>query len=92
MKSRAQAGAPPALAGIRVVELASFISGPFIGMLLADYGAEVIKVEQPEQGDGIRTWGEKKDGIGLYHKVLNRNKRSVTADLRTPWDSRSPAA
>lgn len=73
-----------ALGGIRVVELATFIAGPFIGMLLADYGADVVKVEQPGSGDGIRTWGEKKNGVGLYHKVLNRNKRSVNADLHTP--------
>lgn len=74
----------PALAGLRVLELANFIAGPFIGMLLADYGAEVIKVEQPQGGDGIRMWGGRKNGIGLYHKALNRNKRSITADLGTP--------
>ena len=73
-----------ALAGVRVIELARFIAGPMIGMLLADYGAEVIKVEHPASGDGIRTWGGRKNGVGLYHKVLNRNKRAVTADLRTP--------
>jgi crotonobetainyl-CoA:carnitine CoA-transferase CaiB-like acyl-CoA transferase len=72
-----------ALAGIRVVELANFVSGPFIGMQLADYGADVIKIEHPTRGDGIRTWGNRKNGIGLYHKVLNRNKRSVSADLGT---------
>lgn len=77
-------GPTPALSGIRVLELANFIAGPFIGMLLADYGAEVVKVEHPDQGDGIRAWGDRKDGVGLYHKVLNRNKRSVTADLGTP--------
>lgn len=77
------ADAPSALAGIRVVELANFISGPFIGMLLADYGADVIKIEQPERGDGIRMWGNRKNGVGLYHKALNRNKRSITADLHT---------
>lgn len=73
-----------ALQGIRVLELANFIAGPFIGMLLADYGAAVTKVEHPDGGDGIRHWGERKNDVGLYHKVLNRNKRSVTADLRTP--------
>ncbi|WP_299563721.1 CoA transferase [Enterovirga sp.] len=73
----------PALTGIRVVELANFIAGPFIGMLLADHGAEVIKVEAPGSGDGIRSWGGRKNGVGLYHKALNRNKSSVTADLGT---------
>ena len=73
-----------ALSGIRVVELANFISGPFIGMQLADYGADVIKIEHPTRGDGLRGWGNLKNGIGLYHKVLNRNKRSVSADLGTP--------
>jgi crotonobetainyl-CoA:carnitine CoA-transferase CaiB-like acyl-CoA transferase len=73
-----------ALGNIRVVELANFISGPFIGVQLADYGADVIKIEHPERGDGIRGWGNRKNGVGLYHKVLNRNKRSVTADLGTP--------
>lgn len=73
-----------ALANIRVVELANFISGPFIGMQLADYGADVVKIEHPQRGDGLRGWGNLKDGVGLYHKVLNRNKRSVSADLGTP--------
>ena len=73
-----------ALANIRVLELANFISGPFIGMQLADYGADVIKIEHPQRGDGLRGWGNLKNGVGLYHKVLNRNKRSVSADLGTP--------
>ena len=72
-----------ALDGIRVVELANFISGPFIGMQLADYGADVIKIEHPLRGDGLRGWGNLKNNVGLYHKVLNRNKRSVSADLGT---------
>jgi crotonobetainyl-CoA:carnitine CoA-transferase CaiB-like acyl-CoA transferase len=74
---------PAALSAIRVVELANFVSGPFIGMQLADYGADVIKIEHPTRGDGIRSWGNRKNGIALYHKVLNRNKRSVSADLGT---------
>jgi crotonobetainyl-CoA:carnitine CoA-transferase CaiB-like acyl-CoA transferase len=72
-----------ALGSIRVIELANFISGPFIGMQLADYGADVVKIEHPVRGDGLRAWGNLKNGVGLYHKMLNRNKRSVTADLGT---------
>ena len=73
-----------ALQGVRVIELANFIAGPLIGMFLADYGADVVKVEQPDVGDGIRGWGGRKNGVGLYHKILNRNKRSVTADMKLP--------
>lgn len=72
------------LQGISVIELATLIAGPTIGMLLGDYGAEVVKIENPQGGDGLRAWGNRKDGVGLYHKVVNRNKRSITADLRTP--------
>jgi len=71
------------LSGVRVIELANYISGPTVGMFLADYGAEVIKVEHPSGGDAIRTWGAQKNGVSLFHKVLNRNKRSITADLKT---------
>ena len=72
------------LAGVRVVELATLIAGPMIGMFLSDYGAEVIKVENPVGGDGLRQWGNLKQGVSLHHKLVNRNKCSVTADLRTP--------
>ena len=72
------------LAGVRVIDIASFLAGPIGAMFLADYGADVIKVERPETGDESRFWGNSKNGVGLYYKVLNRNKRSVTADLRTP--------
>jgi len=72
------------LSGIRVVDISSFLAGPMVSMFLGDYGADVIKVEHPGRGDEVRFWGENKDGVGLYYKVLNRNKRSVTADLRTP--------
>jgi crotonobetainyl-CoA:carnitine CoA-transferase CaiB-like acyl-CoA transferase len=54
-------------------------------MFLADFGADVIKVERPQAGDEVRRWGEVKDGVGLYYKAVNRGKRSVTADLRTPF-------
>jgi crotonobetainyl-CoA:carnitine CoA-transferase CaiB-like acyl-CoA transferase len=83
-RGNAVAPARPALADVRVIELAQFIAGPFIGMQLADYGADVVKVERPGAGDGIRTWGNRKQGVGLYHKVLNRNKRTLCADLKSP--------
>jgi crotonobetainyl-CoA:carnitine CoA-transferase CaiB-like acyl-CoA transferase len=71
------------LDGVRVIDVASFLAGPIGAMFLADYGADVIKVERPDTGDESRFWGNSKNGVGLYYKVLNRNKRSVTADLRT---------
>ncbi|MBI4587373.1 MAG: CoA transferase [Candidatus Rokubacteria bacterium] len=72
------------LSGVRVVDLSNFLAGPMVSMFLGDYGAEVIKVEHPARGDEMRFWGHNKHGIGLYYKVVNRNKKSVTADLRTP--------
>ena len=71
------------LAGLRVLDCSSLIAGPTAAMYLGDYGADVIKVEHP-RGDGLRAWGAVKDGVGLYFKMLNRNKRAVTADLHTP--------
>jgi len=72
------------LAGIRVLELGSFIAGPFAGQLLGDYGAEVLKVEAPGEGDPMRRWGVTVDGEGTWWPAIARNKRSVVADLRTP--------
>ena len=71
------------LAGIRILELGSFIAGPFAGQLLGDYGAEVVKVETPGSGDPMRTWGVTHQGDGLWWPVIARNKKSVTIDLRT---------
>lgn len=70
-----------ALAGIKVVEIASYVTGPFAGQLLADMGAEVIKVEEPKRGDPFRGWGER--NYAATFCSLNRNKKSVTLDLRT---------
>jgi crotonobetainyl-CoA:carnitine CoA-transferase CaiB-like acyl-CoA transferase len=70
------------LHGIRVLELGSFIAGPFAGQLLADYGAEVVKVEPPRAGDPMRRWGVTKDGESLWWPAIGRNKKSVTVDLR----------
>lgn len=70
-----------ALAGIKVVEIASYVTGPFAGQLLADMGAEVLKVEEPKRGDPFRGWGER--NYAATFCSLNRNKKSVTLDLRT---------
>jgi crotonobetainyl-CoA:carnitine CoA-transferase CaiB-like acyl-CoA transferase len=73
------------LAGVRVVDISNFLAAPMCSMFLADFGAEVIKVERPRSGDEIRYWGNNKNGVGLYFKVINRGKKAVTADLRTPF-------
>src|SRR5690348_4985609 len=73
-----------ALAGVRVVELGSFIAGPAAGRVLADFGADVVKVERPGSGDEARRWRLHGGETSLLFRVLNRNKRSVTLDLRAP--------
>jgi len=71
------------LADLRVIELGTLLAGPFCGQLLGDMGAEVIKVETPEQGDPLRVWGrEKARGKSLWWPVVARNKKSITLDLR----------
>ena len=72
------------LVGLRVLDIATIIAGPTAASLLGDYGAEVVKVELPGQGDGLRTFTPFKDGKSLWWKVLNRDKRLVTLDLRKP--------
>jgi formyl-CoA transferase/succinyl-CoA--D-citramalate CoA-transferase len=71
------------LAGLRVLELGSFIAGPFAGQLLGDLGAEVIKIEPPGTGDPMRGWGVTIDGRSLWWPAIARNKQSVAIDLRT---------
>ena len=76
-----QANGP--LAGLRVIELGQLIAGPFCGQLMADFGAEVIKVEPPEVGDAMRQWGRPdRDGNPVWWNVIARGKRSITLDLR----------
>ena len=70
------------LRGIRVVDAATLAAGPMVATMLGEFGAEVIKVEQPGVGDPLRTWGEQKDGVGLFWKSMSRNKKCVTMDLR----------
>src|SRR5215510_4014699 len=72
-----------ALEGIRVVDLSRFIAGPYCAMLLGDMGADVVKVEPPERGETSRTFGPFVEGESLYTMVFNRNKRSLTLDLRS---------
>jgi crotonobetainyl-CoA:carnitine CoA-transferase CaiB-like acyl-CoA transferase len=70
------------LHGLRVVETGTMIAGPFCGHLFADYGAEVIKVEDPRGGDVMRRWGGLYKGLGLYWPILAREKKSVTLNMR----------
>lgn len=76
------------LHGIRVIEMGTLIAGPFCGQLLGDFGAEVIKIEDPASGDPMRRWGSERlpgtdESVSLWWPIIARNKRSVTLDLRT---------
>jgi len=71
------------LEGIRIIDLTSMLSGPWATMILADQGADVIKVEEPRQGDHTRSYGNKRNGFSASFLNLNRNKRSVAIDLKT---------
>jgi formyl-CoA transferase len=71
------------LAGLRLIEMGTLLAGPFCGQLMGDFGAEVIKVEPPDQGDPMREWGrEKAHGMSLWWPVVARNKKSITLNLR----------
>ena len=72
---------PGALDGVTVLEFASYVAGPYAGMMLADLGAEVIKIEQPGTGDPFRDWGD--GGYSPTFEALNRNKKSIALDLKT---------
>ncbi|MDF1722566.1 MAG: CoA transferase [Minwuia sp.] len=72
------------LEGLKVLDIATIVAAPFTATLLADYGADVVKVEMPGPGDGLRSFPPFKDGKGLWWKVANRGKRFVTLDLRKP--------
>jgi len=72
------------LAGRRVVDIATLIAGPMIAQRLGDFGADVIKVEQPGVGDHQRSWGSQKNGSSVYWASISRNKHSVALDLRRP--------
>ena len=76
-------GGPGPLEGIRILELGTLLAGPFVGRLLGDFGAEVIKVEDPGRGDPMREWGHHRyRGRTLWWPVQSRNKKSITLNLR----------
>ena len=75
---------PDALAGLKVVEIATLFAGPLAATFLGDLGADVLKIEHPKQADPARHHGPSKDGVGLWWKVIGRNKRLATLDLSTP--------
>jgi crotonobetainyl-CoA:carnitine CoA-transferase CaiB-like acyl-CoA transferase len=75
---------PGPLDGLRVLDLATIYAGPLIAQLLGDFGADVVKVEHPVHGDGLRGHGRQVDGIGLWWKIVGRNKRTIAVDLGKP--------
>lgn len=75
---------PGALAGVRVLELGTLIAGPFAARMLAEFGAEVIKIEDPGSGDPIRSWRVLHEGTSLWWYVQSRNKKSIALNLKDP--------
>jgi len=82
MEGEAAEAAWGPLQGVRVLELGSLIAGPFCAKTLADFGAEVVKVEPPGDGDPLRRWRRMRNGTSLWWHVQSRNKKSITLDLR----------
>ncbi|MEN9507358.1 MAG: hypothetical protein RI958_3284 [Actinomycetota bacterium] len=79
---------PSALAGLRVIDLSTVLAGPNCARYLADFGADVIKVERPDTGDTLRNmaWRDPRDGVGMWWKLVNRNKRTIALDLKDAAD------
>jgi crotonobetainyl-CoA:carnitine CoA-transferase CaiB-like acyl-CoA transferase len=78
----------PPLNGLRVIDLSTLLAGPNCGRYLADFGADVIKIERPDGGDSLRrlAWRDPRDGEGLWWKLVNRNKRTIALDLKSAED------
>ena len=78
----------PPLHGLRVIDLSTLLAGPNCGRYLADFGADVIKIERPDGGDSLRrlAWRDPRDGEGLWWKLVNRNKRTIALNLKSPDD------
>ena len=79
---------PGPLDGVRILELGQLLAGPFAGVLLAWFGAEVIKVEPPKIGDPLRKWRKVHNGTALWWYILGRNKKCVTLNLKDPRGQR----
>src|SRR5215470_6441296 len=75
-------GAACPLDGVRVIDMSRLVSGNMVSLQLADFGAEVIKIEDPKKGDPLRAW--QTDGVSVHWKVYSRNKKSVALNLRAP--------
>ena len=71
------------LAGVKVLDLTEHMAGPFCTMILADMGAEVIKLERPGRGDSVRAWGDGSER-NPYFRYINRNKKGITLDYKAP--------
>ena len=80
----ASPASPLPLAGVKVIELGQLIAGPFAGKTLADFGAEVVKIEPPGEGDPLRKWRLLYQGTSVWWQVQSRNKESIVLDLRKP--------
>ena len=72
------------LAGVKVLELGTLIAGPFAARIMAEFGAEVIKIESPDGGDPLRQWRKLYEGTSLWWYLQARNKKSVTVNLKHP--------
>src|SRR6185503_6599590 len=83
---------PMPLQGVRVVELGGLIAGPYAASLFAQFGAEVIKVEAPGEGDPLRRWRKLHNGTSLWWYSLSRNKKSITLNLKSERERRTLAA
>lgn len=84
MSRSATAAAAGPLAGIRVLELGQLIAAPFATKILAEFGAEVIKVESPKEGDPLRKWRKMHEGTSLWWYLQSRNKKSIAVNLKSP--------
>src|SRR5512137_1139660 len=82
MSAHSLPGGP--LKGVKVIELGTLIAGPFCSRILAEFGAEVIKIESPDGGDPLRTWRKLHEGTSLWWLAQARNKKSVAIDLKAP--------
>ncbi len=80
-----------ALSGVRVLDAATLFAYPLAATLLGDFGADVIKIEHPK-GDPVRSHGAQRDGVGLWWKMLGRNKKAITLYLGSPKDKTCSAA